>query len=108
MGTDYYHITSAPCPHCGHTDEREVVRIGKSSVGWTFGFHGTDKIRSYADWLTIIDAGGKVMDDCGNYYSPTEFRRIVESKRYADHDRAKEHPDGWSWTDREGYGFSSR
>lgn len=77
MGTNYYHRTNI-CPKCGRFDEKH---IGKSSSGWTFSFQGSNKIRSYKDWLEILESGGKIYDE---YYCEVpldKFKKMIENKK---------------------------
>ena len=77
MGTNYY-WENVPCESCGHVAER--IHIGKSSAGWAFGFHGTETIRSYRDWLAKIESGGSIVDEYGKAIAIEDFKRLVEAK----------------------------
>ena len=76
MGTNYYlHI--GPCGECGRP--KEVIHIGKSSMGWTFSFHGTEEIRSYQDWIKFIEkTGGIIRDEYNEVMSLEEFKEWVK------------------------------
>lgn len=89
MGTNYYHRTNI-CPHCDRYDENH---IGKSSGGWTFGFHGEREkepefnslggvVVSFEDWKTRFK-DGKIFDEYGDEISVEKFINLVETKRDA-------------------------
>ena len=102
MGTNYYY-RDEKCPTCGRYDERH---IGKSSAGWTFNFRGYDDIRSYKDWLAILEKEQVIIyDEYGDTISLEDFKKLVESKRNSFHNHAKEYPQ-YSWLDKEGNSFS--
>ena len=108
MGMNYYHRINQ-CTLCGRYDE---MHIGKSSFGWTFAFrgylNGPAVIRSYQDWLTIleaVEAVGDIYNEEGNEISVEEFKAMVESKRVAKHNQAIDHPSPHDWLDPEGYSF---
>jgi hypothetical protein len=77
MGTNYYHEREL-CDKC-HNSERE--HIGKSSAGWTFTFHATETIRSFADWKARLSEGGRIVDEYGDEISLPDFVQMVENKR---------------------------
>lgn len=77
MGTNYYHEVEL-CNKCHNADR---IHIGKSSAGWTFSFHATDDIRSWADWQAKLAEGGKIIDAYGDEMPVWEFARLVERKR---------------------------
>jgi hypothetical protein len=83
VGTNYYHETKPPCECCGREFPR--VHIGKSSVGWTFSFHGGDEgaegLESWADWHRRLREGGRIVDEYGDEISFDGFVELVESKR---------------------------
>ena len=88
MGTNYYYRT-ATCPMCGHS--KDETHIGKSSGGWTFAFHGTEEIRSYADWLRVLASGeGEIFDEYDRKVTVEEFKELVESKRFEEFNHAAE------------------
>jgi hypothetical protein len=107
MGTNYYHEREL-CDKC-HNAERE--HIGKSSSGWTFSFHATDEIRSFADWKIRLASGGRIVDEYGDEISLAIFEALVESKKSSPLSHAIEersHPD-WgnrSFLDPQGHSFS--
>lgn len=77
MGTNYYHHRYV-CPTCGKSD---VEHIGKSSGGWAFSFHGTEQIRSWADWQEVLQRGGSIVNEYGEALTLDEFCELVEAKR---------------------------
>ena len=101
MGTNYYHRTNT-CPRCGRYDEQH---IGKSSGGWSFSFQGTDSIRSYSDWLQILEGNGKIFTEYGEEVTLEDFKELVNYKS-GGKNHAKLYPDD-SWLDNEGHSFSS-
>jgi hypothetical protein len=114
MGTNYYHDRDV-CPTCNRP--AESVHIGKSSMGWTFSFHGTPETRSYRKWLDVLEAGGLIRNEYGEVVTLDAFKALVESKRNEKHNhttycRLDSSPDiqryGWMdcWLDAEGHSFS--
>ena len=77
MGLNYYHVYDV-CPHCGR---RMRQHLGKSSVGWAFLFQGSKHIRTYKDWLRILEAGGRIETELGRQVSLEQFKAIVEAKQ---------------------------
>jgi hypothetical protein len=69
MGTNYYH---------------------RSSAGWTFSFHGTDKIRSYQGWLKVLEFGGDIVDEYGNELTLEDFKEMIEAKSSAKLNHARD------------------
>ena len=115
MGTNYYHEKEAAvcCTRCGNPCEdceRETrIHIGKSSGGWTFGFHATDTIRSYPEWLAALEAGGRIVDEYGRVHTLEDFQKLVESKRSAPNNHADSYArsDGRDFVDAGGHSFST-
>lgn len=117
MGLNFYHRTNI-CEHCGRYDTRH---IGKSSMGWQFGFRGykpdeydddQTRIESYKDWLALLEAGGKIFDEYGKEISLDDFKAMVESKRseklnHTTYCRTHhpQHAREDCWLDPEGYDF---
>ena len=100
MGTNYYHRTNI-CPKCGRFDEQH---IGKSSAGWSFSFHGTEAIRSYKEWLVLLEAGGKIFNEYDEEIPLHKLKALVEAKR-GGRNHTREYP-GDNWVDAEGHSFS--
>ena len=95
MGTNYY-----------VRYRYEEIHIGKSSIGWTFTFHATDKIRSYKQWITFLSRKDvNIFDEYGKKVSLKEFKKLVESRKDAEHNHAKEYPEG-SYLDEKGNSMS--
>lgn len=108
MGTNYY-LHRDICPTCKHAKER--IHIGKSSYGWTFTFQGFRngwgplKAESEDDWRKELK-NGTIIDEYGEVETYEEFWKMVEDKRKASSNHAKEYPDG-NWLDDKGNSFSS-
>jgi len=120
MGTNYYHRTNI-CAACGRYDEHH---IGKSSIGWTFSFHGEREpepelnplggvVQSWQDWQLRLHAAGTIFNEYGQQINIEEFEKLIEAKKDAPRNHASEeqkHPD-WgtrSWHDADGHSFSER
>jgi len=118
MGTNYYHRTNI-CEHCDRYDESH---IGKSSGGWTFGFHGEREqnpdynplgqvIASFTDWKERLKKG-KIFDEYGDEISLEDFVKLVESKRDAKYNHTEYCKTEYSsradmnWLDDEGNSFA--
>ena len=87
MGTNYYAQVHR-CKHCDHP--RSEIHIGKSSAGWTFSFHATDELRSWAQWREFL--GRPEVEIRDEYERPVgfgEFCDLVESKRHEKRNHAK-------------------
>jgi hypothetical protein len=119
MGTNFYHESgdlTARCTKCGQLcdDCNTRVHIGKSSAGWTFSFHATETIKSYADWLRVLSSDGRIVDDCGRVVSLDEFKAMIAEKatapkhhtRYCDQHHTSLVLRGDVYTDPEGHSFS--
>jgi hypothetical protein len=104
MGTNYYH-ESVPCERCGHS---VTTHIGKSSLGWTFTFHGTGEIRSWTDWLECLAMGGVIRVSDGDVVSLADFVIMVRTKRACSHNHARDVGGGGeNWLDAQGNSFSA-
>ncbi len=104
MGTNYY-AREDTCEKCGVA--KNETHIGKSSAGWTFTFHATEDIRSYKEWLMFLSQKDiKIFDEYDREVSLEEFKEMVESKRSAEHNHAKEYSNGGSYVDKEGNSMS--
>ena len=78
MGTNYY-LTTKPCECCGHNEE---THIGKSSAGWAFALHVTDKIKSLEDWKILFDKFGSVItNEYGETITPTEMINRITKRQ---------------------------
>lgn len=107
MGTNYYHRTNI-CPHCNRYDEHH---IGKSSAGWTFsfrGYHDYDEleIKSYAEWLSILESGGVIYNEYGKEVTLDDFKALIEAKRNAPNNHAACGYSGHDTIDDEGNSFT--
>jgi len=115
MGTNYYHRTNV-CSCCGRYDEHH---IGKSSGGWTFGFHGEREkdpdinplgvVVSFAEWKDRLKEG-KIFNEYGEEVSLEDFLQLVESKRNGNINHTEycriNHPEERCWLDDDGNSFS--
>jgi len=112
MGTNYY-LHVGECETCGRP--KDVIHIGKSSIGWTFSFHGTDKIRSCQDWLEFIqDSGGIIKNEYDQKVPLEEFQELVKTKKLSNLNQTTYcrvhhpiHAENSCWLDDEGHSFSS-
>lgn len=117
MSTNYYYHLSPKnvCNYCNRSDKSEIVHIGKSSAGWTFSFHGTDKVRSYKDWIAFFETNsGDIVNEYGKMVSINEFKKIIESKMDAKYNHAiysskrePEYAQKYCWIDNDGHSFNS-
>lgn len=93
MGTNYYWIPAERpvCPHCGRSDDREELHIGKSSAGWCFSLHVyPDKgILDLPDWESRWALGGTICDEYGHPVSPKAMKAVIV-------DREAISPDNWT------------
>ena len=136
MGTNYYAFKhgEGPCHHClGTGIETVKTHIGKSSYGWTFGFHAaasydlnpdyywtataTKSIDCYADWLAYLSAPGVfIVNEYGEPLTLDDFKKLVESKANSSSNHTtyvKKDPryagtkhDSDTYLDQEGHSFS--
>lgn len=78
MGTNYYVNDDPTCNNPAHT---EKLHIGKSSMGWKFGFHAIPEheppLTSWAAWQEFL-AGRTIEDEYGTKFTLDEFRLVVE------------------------------
>src|SRR3990172_4852768 len=84
MGCNYYFKPNPEprCPTCHRSlEETGTIHIGKSSYGWAFSFHGTEKIRSYADWLVVLEAGGEISSQYDEPIPLADFKALVLAKQ---------------------------
>jgi len=104
MGTNYYARTNI-CKECNRYDE---IHIGKSSMGWTFTFHATDRIKNYHDWkVFLLDKQAKIFDEYGEEITLEEFKKMIEAKRNSDHNHAIACKEEDSYLDNEGNSMSA-
>lgn len=90
MGTNYYLVKAEKrCEHCGSVSNGpEKIHIGKSSVGWHFGFESTI-YKTLDEWKAGIDKwiaeGGWIADeyDDEQKVTPEQFWEMVRAKRNA-------------------------
>ncbi len=107
MGTNFY-VRINPCKTCG--ESKEVIHIGKSSMGWTFTFHATDEITSYKQWLEVLsNKDVKIFDEYDREVSLKSFKELVESKTNEKYNHAIECADDIydkSYLDEDGHSMS--
>ena len=114
MGTNYY-WEPAPCPTCGRGHSKRI-HIGKLSGGWEFIFHGTDAIRSWKDWKTVLSGAGAIYDEYGRSIAVADFIRLVDDQKaggLSHYDYCRNAYPSWGesggeWKDDDGNSFSSR
>jgi len=88
MGTNYHAYINI-CPTCGHPGQ--IVHIGKSSMGWQFGFHAHEPspwepedlvsvLSSKKDWKEFTAKDNvKIYDEYGEEVDEDNFWNMVES-----------------------------
>ncbi len=104
MGTNYYLVKPEKrCEACGHVfghDHSTYVHIGKSSVGWHFGFDSREHktVEAWRDFINKwVSEGGWVCDEYhrnadseDTWRVPLEqFWQMVEAKRSSPECQAK-------------------
>lgn len=77
MGTNYY-LKMEPCPHCGRGDEE--IHLGKSSCGWKFLFHKTNRIKNFKQFCKAIQSG-TILDEYGQEHSVEYMLDLIKSKQ---------------------------
>lgn len=112
MGTNYYFIKNVYdfIDSRSRYDNDKIFHIGKDAFGWTFGFHGTDEIKSYDDIIKkISDKKGAIIDEYGDFISLMDFKKLVKHKMASKNNHALKYGDdsGRDWVDKYGHSFSS-
>ena len=114
MGMNYY-LELDKCPTCGHAKER--IHIGKSSMGWSFSFHGIRdpwsdyQVRSYQDWLELFSRG-QIFNEDDEKIEIKDFKDMIERKKDGKKHMIEcqithpEHARKDCWLDEEGNSFS--
>lgn len=59
MGTNYY----AEYNICIDCHRRDIIHIGKSSLGWRFNFHATSDLKSYKEWFEFLSKKDVIIID---------------------------------------------
>lgn len=59
----------------------ERIHIGKSSSGWHFALHVTDKIRSLEDWEKVFKKGS-IKNEYGDKLSPNQMMDIITKREW--------------------------
>jgi hypothetical protein len=84
MGTNYYlHVPrAAACPHCGRSDDTEILHIGKSSAGWVFSLHVIPEqgIHDLDDWRARWPRG-RIVDECGDSVSIEQMEATITRRK---------------------------
>lgn len=89
MGTNYY-VRRASCKDgCTHCAEATLIHLGKSSMGWKFGFYipnAYPREKAYEMWLIRLDgflsAGGHIEDEYGQVATKQELLDLIEAKQH--------------------------
>ena len=104
MGTNYYANVNI-CECCD--EAKETIHIGKSSAGWTFSFHSTDEIASYKEWLKVLSGSNtRIKNEYNEIVSLTKFKKMIETKRDAPNNHARDVGTDLDFRDEEGNSFS--
>lgn len=94
MGTNYYMSTRSMPACAGYfgcsdytlTDTPDwgyQIHIGKSSLGWTFLFHGYKHVHSFDDLKKIIKSGEWILyDEYKRPWTLDELESLIDSKKY--------------------------
>lgn len=122
MGTNFY-LHEPPCPTCSR---REVVHVGKSSAGWSFGFRGYRHdpddgpvsplgrpVRSRADWREVfadkewqlIDEYDREVVDPLGWLAERQPPSVEQQGWERAHMGAYWRPSEYDWRDAEGFRF---
>lgn len=94
MGTNYY-LKKDVCPVCGAA--KEIMHIGKSSMGWCFGLHvypfPEEGPMSLLGWEILWENSRTVIEDeYGKEIEPEEMYRIITERRRT---QERELPQEW-------------
>lgn len=116
MGTNYYLVTN----NCECCKRRDLVHIGKRSLGWQFSFHGPVQqfpdLRSWENWKAFL-ANQLIVDEYDTEIPFEQFVLIVECSKFGRNhfDACTESFSDWEeragkgidWKDDKGWSFSS-
>ena len=86
MGTNYYLILTPEkkCEHCGHTEPREELHIGKYSMGWKFCFN-KKRFKTRREWFDFLTGSPKnlecIVDEYGKQVTFGELYSLVEDSK---------------------------
>ena len=107
MGTNFY-VAPEKCHCCDHTPK--PTHIGKKSAGWSFSFHATKELKSWAAWKTFL-SNNEIVDELGDPVTLEEFSAMVENtkldRNHTTHckENHPEHAKESCFLDPEGYSF---
>ncbi len=119
MGTNYY-IANNLCNCCDRYDR--VAHLGKSSGGWTFTFRGYRQnycedysrqlnIQNFTEWCKFIDESLNnqcvIKNEYGDTIPKDDLLTLIEQKRTAKLNYARQHPSDSDWIDECGNSFSA-
>jgi hypothetical protein len=83
MGTNYY-VRTDRCEHgCEHCSESRLLHLGKSSVGWRFGFQADPqwpREQAYSLWLERAKSG-VITDEHKRQVTLDELLTLIEAKK---------------------------
>ena len=87
MGTNYYLVRKVKshfgaCEHCSETEE-ERVHLGKSSIGWRFGFKA-DPAWSRSNVLNLwldLSSSGRIEDEYGEVVPRDALLALIMGKQ---------------------------
>lgn len=89
MGTNYYLRTTGCSDACAHCSEVRMIHLGKSSVGWKFGFRAQEdwpRDEAYMRLNALVKVhlrnGGRIEDEYGRVLTKQEFQDFIESKQH--------------------------
>lgn len=77
MGTNFYlHYNYCPC--CGHC--RNIVHLGKASMGWRFLFCKTDDVQNFEEFKEFIKQG-TIYDEYDKCWTEKELIDYINVKQ---------------------------
>lgn len=83
MGTNYYVHTPTCANACEHCSASEELHLGKSSIGWRFGFQAEPdwpREQAYTLWLERAKSG-EIRDEYGRTVTLDELLALIENKQ---------------------------
>lgn len=118
MSTNYYQRINI-CEHCNRYDE---IHLGKSSSGWTFGFHGERRsdpelypmgiVLTFDDWKARLK-DAKIFNENNEEVSLDKLLELIKSKKNEKLNHTiycREHEPKYAardcWLDKDGNSFS--
>ena len=91
-----YYAHTQTCPECGRA--REVLHIGKSSMGWCFSLcvHPEDEIHGLDDWkLLWNEPDTKIVDEDGGSVSPEKMLDTITKRHGVERGKCPSFYDSW-------------